>query len=130
MGVATPISIVNTNTKSKSVFDIQPFFIGKGVLGLTKRYKDGSYLSPTLDGRLTKNYGYTYIYINTLECTRLLSEPQRKATIAHEFGHAMGLSHKNKVASSIMCQAKSGFGVTRTATRAGKADLKAINHLY
>lgn len=129
VGVTTPISIVKTSEKSKSVFDVHPSYLGSNVLGMTEFYKSGKKLDINNNGALTQNYGYTYIYISTAECDRLLSESQRKATVAHEFGHAMGLSHKNTVAKSIMCQAKTAT-TTRTATRANADDLKTINHLY
>ncbi|MGI6005055.1 MAG: matrixin family metalloprotease [Christensenellales bacterium] len=51
---------------------------------------------------------------------------QRQATIAHELGHGMGLSHYNTWPASIMCQYVYG----RTATRTNATDCGAINHIY
>lgn len=125
VGVTTPISIVETSTKSDSVFDVYSNYLGANTLGRTEFYKSGSQLSLNSSGALMENYGYTYIHINPTACDTI-SAVQRQATVAHEFGHAMGLSHRNTVPSSIMCQCGSG----RTATRASQSDLNAINHLY
>lgn len=126
IGVSTPISIVKTSTKTSSVFDVYSTYLGATTLGRTDFWKSGAKLTLNSSGALTQNYGYTYIHVNP---TALNSESasQRQATVAHEFGHAMGLSHKNTVSTSIMCQNQGGF---RTATRASASDLNAINHLY
>ncbi|WP_418691445.1 matrixin family metalloprotease [Agathobaculum sp.] len=46
--------------------------------------------------------------------------------MAHEFGHAMGLSEHNCKASTIMCQTAE----ERTASAPTAEDCHAINHLY
>lgn len=128
MGVTTSLSIKSTTTKSKSSFDVSKVsFTDPGVLAETHFYLYSKEVKLNAKGALPKNYGYVKITIDTKHCNNLLdSASQRTATIGHEFGHAFGLSHQNKKPQSIMCQAQGG----RTATRASRADLKAINHLY
>lgn len=128
MGVTTSLSVKNTATKSKSSFDISKVSItDSGVLAETHFFLYSKEIKLNAKGALTKNYGYTKIYVDTKHCNNLLdSAAQRTATIGHEFGHAFGLSHQNTKPLSIMCQAN----FKRTATRANRADLKAINHLY
>lgn len=48
------------------------------------------------------------------------------ATIAHEFGHTMGLAHRITEKNSIMCSAVYG----RTATVPQKTDADNISHIY
>ena len=48
------------------------------------------------------------------------------ATIAHEFGHTLGLSHRISKKDSIMCQQGQG----RTATKPNSTEVSVVNHLY
>ncbi|MBQ3783946.1 MAG: matrixin family metalloprotease [Lachnospiraceae bacterium] len=125
VGVTTPISLVNTSTKSQSVFDVYPSDLGNRILGLTQFYlHGGSSVDPE-----KKNWSYTKIYINTSELDNSIygfTPIQKRATIEHEFGHAMGLSHRNTKPESIMCQS----GHERTAEKPIKSDCNNINHLY
>ena len=123
IGVTTPISIERTTTQSSSVFDVYKKYLGVNTLGQTEFWTYSTHHALT-NGALSTNYGYTKIYINTYESS--MTGKQLQSTIAHEFGHAFGLSHRQTVPSSIMCQTKYG----RTAIRASASDLQTINHLY
>lgn len=123
IGVTTPISIERTTTQSSSVFDVYKKYLGVNTLGQTEFWTYSTHHALT-NGALFTNYGYTKIYINTYESS--MTGKQLQSTIAHEFGHAFGLSHRQTVPSSIMCQTKYG----RTAIRASASDLQTINHLY
>ena len=72
----------------------------------------------------TKDYKWTQIILNTSNFNSLTSS-QKKGTIAHEFGHCMGLAHSTNP-NRIMSQLGSG----RVATRANYTDLATINHIY
>lgn len=131
IGVTTSISIKETSTKSQAYFEIIcDNTLPSNVLGRTEFFL---YQEPVLlntSGALSSDYGWSRckIHVNALNNTAYnISNSQKRATIAHELGHAMGLSHQNCRASSIMCQSGSG---TRTATRADAQDLRNINHLY
>ena len=50
----------------------------------------------------------------------------KTATIAHEFGHTMGLAHRISEKNSIMCSLAYG----RTATVPQKTDAENIKHIY
>lgn len=121
--IYTSISIRETSTQSDSSFDIYDEYLGSNVLGMTLfwRYSNEIDLS---NGALTQNYGWTQIKLNT-NVLNYQTNSQKIATIEHEFGHAMGLSH-NQVGYSIMCQ----LGEGRYATSPCEDDLNAINHLY
>lgn len=101
-----------------------------GVLGETRHYKAQPQLIEIKeDGSLKDHYMWSKIELNTdlLNSAFSKNTTQRKVTIAHEMGHAFGLSHRNNTPSSIMCQYLSG---TRTATYPSYSDCMAINHLY
>lgn len=130
VGVTTPISIVYSSDKDVTVFDVYSTYLGATTFGKTEFYKRDVPVELNSNGALPKNYGYTFIHINptALNASRWgVENVQKQATIAHEFGHAMGLSHNNTDETSIMCQYQMGF---RTAVRASAEDLRAINHLY
>lgn len=124
IGVTTPISIKRTKTRGDSVFDYIKGTLDNNTLAHTTLYKHGGTLASWRDKSLTENYSYAYIKLD-ISTMSTISANQRKATCAHELGHAMGLSH-HMVSTSIMCQ--KGYG--RTAERASKKDLETINHLY
>lgn len=111
------------------MFDYVKGNLDVGVLGKTTFYRHGGTIIPlTGKGALKQNYSYAYIKLDTGNLSSSaynISKTQRQATCAHELGHAMGLSH-HKTKRSIMCQ----LGDGRTAERASKGDLRAINHLY
>ena len=71
-----------------------------------------------------------YKRIAVLNVTKLNSDgqsnSQKQSTIAHEFGHTMGLSEHTCKASTVMCQTAEG----RTASEPTAEDCHTINHLY
>ena len=122
--VKTSISIRKTTNKSLALFElVSDNALGTYVLGETKFYLYQEEL-PLINGTLTKNYGWSKIYLN-VNLLNTIPAAQRKGTVAHEFGHAMGLSHQDRI-DSIMCQ----FGRGRKATRADATDCNTINHIY
>lgn len=125
IGVTTSISIRETDTRSDAYFEvIANNSLASNVLGRTVHYIYKDRVDTTMTGVLTDNYGWARVFLNA---NKLGSNYNTiKATTAHEFGHAMGLSHQNCRYDSIMCQGLYG----RTATRADKIDLQTINHLY
>lgn len=124
-GVYTSISIRETTNKSDAMFEIvKNNSIGPYTLGVTTFYLFSNEIK-LQNGKLPQNYGWTRCELN-LDTLSELTYSNRQGTIAHELGHAMGLSHQNCRASSIMCQ----YGLGRTALRADKEDLHTINHLY
>ncbi len=125
--VKTSISIKKTTTKSKAMFEIvNTNTLPYNVLGQTKFFLYQNEIS-LVNGTLPKNYGWSRCLISVEAFERFnKNADNRKATIAHELGHAMGLSHQNNRKASIMCQTAYG----RTATRADATDCKTINHIY
>ena len=125
--VKTSISIRKTTTKKSALFEFENARLSPGVLGETHFYLYQNEVPLNTQGALTKNYGWSKCYISVAAMdTYKISAENRKGTIAHELGHAMGLSHQNTRTSSIMCQTAYG----RTATRADAADCNTINHIY
>ncbi len=131
VGVETPINLrymakrLEANIEFWKNTDLRP-----GVLGQTQHYKATSHLIElNADGSLKDHYMWSKIELNTdlLNSGYSKNTTQRKVTIAHELGHAFGLSHRNNAPSSIMCQY---LGGTRTATYPSYSDCMAINHLY
>lgn len=109
------------------MFEFHNSYIGSGAFGYTTFWVYNTQILPNSSGALSQNYGWTLMYIDP-NMLALYGVPaiQCKATISHELGHGMGLSHQNLRPASIMCQA--GYG--RTASRADATDCFAINHLY
>lgn len=62
VGVTTPISLVNTSTKSQSVFDVYPSDLGNRILGLTQFYlHGGSSVDPEKKIGLIQRYILTQV---------------------------------------------------------------------
>ncbi len=125
-GVYTPISIRKTSTKSDAVFEIvKNENLGQSTLAVTRFYMYNREIKVNSNGVLPENYGWSQVQLH-LSLMDDYTQNEREATIAHELGHAMGLSHQNCRTSSVMCS----FAYGGTAKRADKKDLRAINHLY
>lgn len=121
--LTTSILIRQISNQSSSVFDIyqnQMYPHAYCVLGESFFYNT----SNQDIGVPTYNYKWTKIILNTSNFNEL-SASEKRGTIAHEFGHCMGLAHSFDP-DRIMTQ----LGNERTATRANYTDLATINHLY
>ena len=70
-------------------------------------------------------YFYTEILINKGEFPSCTSY-EKIGTMAHEFGHAMGLDENNRNTSSIMCQLSSG----RTVNTVSAEDYATVVDIY
>ena len=70
-------------------------------------------------------YYYTEIRINTDSFPDLTSF-EKIGTMAHEFGHSLGLDENNSNTSSIMCQLGSG----RTVNRVSSEDYATVVNIY
>lgn len=121
-GVTTPISFRSTTTKSSSVID---FYKGSyydevfGILAVTWHYR----YDRSVD-EYYENWGWTEIWINSPSYDREYAEG-RKATIAHEIGHALGLAHVSSVYSLMYSTLKGAQANTATAD-----EMHGINYLY
>ena len=129
--VQTPINLNYTATQSQSQFEFwKDTTLPTYVLGSTsfwQGYNPVNINSST--GALELNYSWAKISLNTSalnSCFPSSMAAQRKATISHELGHGFGLSHRNNIPSSIMCQSGGG----RTASAPSSIDCSTINHLY
>ena len=131
VGVTTPISIVETSTKSEAVFEfVSSSDLPSGTVGYCEYHKSNNIIEPDSNGVLA-NYGWARVYISTGNMVDLsMTTAQRKATFAHELGHAMGLAHMTCDPTSIMHQAVDTWGNERTATEPSEVDCHTINHLY
>ena len=127
--VTTSISIRETTVKQNALFEFHNKFHGTYTLGQTSFHMYDREISLNAQGALTENYGWAMmdICVSTLDNPSFaISAAQKKATISHELGHGMGLSHQNTRPASIMCQNQYG----RYATRADAQDCRTINHIY
>lgn len=70
-------------------------------------------------------YYYAEITINKNQFPTLTSF-EKIGTMAHEFGHALGLAENNSNTSSIMCQLGSG----RTVNRVSSEDYATVVNIY
>ncbi|KAF0092277.1 MAG: Matrixin [Fusobacteria bacterium] len=125
--ITTSISIRETTNRSSAMFEFWNSVLPTGVLGQTKFYVYNTEITLTPAGELPQNYGWTKMLISSQNLYYYgISASQCKATISHELGHGMGLSHQNNNIYSIMCQAS----YNRIASRGSAIDCITINHLY
>lgn len=119
----TSILIKKISTQKSSVFDIykkQIYPTSTGIIGQSYFYNSSNKDMETP----TYNYKWTKIVLNTSVFNKQSAFNQR-GTIAHEFGHCMGLAHSTDK-NRVMTQPGSG----RKVAKASKVDLQTINHLY
>lgn len=96
--------------------------LGEGTLAETHFYYE---ISSTVNNRVypsQSNWTHCIIYVNDT----VLDSSTGYDTMAHEFGHVMGLAHNNTNPNSIMCQKRFG----RTATRPSAVDFVKLASIY
>lgn len=88
-------------------------------------------INPDLEAP-NQNYSWTEIILNSNSFPNLqvnnglTTAENQQGTVAHEFGHAMGLAHSNNNPDVIMCQLKYGRRVYMPMAD----DANGINSLY
>lgn len=134
LNITTPISLENTTTKTSSYFDVYMYELqgaSNGVAATFFYVKNVGCINPDLSTGPNQNYSWTEIVLNSttfpnLQANSVLTATEKQqGTIAHEFGHAMGLAHNSNV-SSIMCQLQGGRRVYMPMVD----DANGINYLY
>ncbi len=129
--VYTSISLRTTSVKSQSYFDIISY--PESIDGSTVLAETFQYTYAKSNGRknpMIENWGWSEIELYDIA---LNGDPgqygstynQKLKTVAHEFGHAMGLSHADDP-GKLMAQSWRGG----TVTRATNYELYTINHIY
>lgn len=121
-GVTTSISIYSTSTQSQSSIDIYDQSFSGNTTGMTEFWM----YSNKITDPSSQNWGWNKILI---DCSSTSSYTTSKKTglVAHELGHAMGLSHQpSKASSSIMYN----YDDKRALSRPGTVDCNNINHIY
>lgn len=120
--LTTSILIRQISTQSSSVFDIykrQEFPASSGKIAVSYFYNTSNQSM----GVPTYDYKWTEIVLNT-SVFATLSDFNKVGTIAHEFGHCMGLAHTTD-SNRIMCKVS-----TRVVNSPNYTDLDTINHIY
>lgn len=134
LNITTPISLASTTTKSSSYFDVYMYELPGASNGIAATFfyvKNVGCINPDLSTGPNQNYSWTEIVLNSstfpnLQASIVLTATEKQqGTIAHEFGHAMGLAHNSNV-SSIMCQLQGGRRVYMPMVD----DANGINYLY
>ncbi len=135
LGITTPISLSRTTTKSSSYFDVYLLAMpgsSNTVAGTYLYVKNVGCINPTLNEAITQNWSWTEIHLNSnsfptlSDNSNLTANEKRQGTVAHEFGHAMGLAHSNNNPDVIMCQLKHDRRVYLPMAD----DANGINSLY
>ena len=114
-----------------AVFRFANSDLDAGVLGYTSHYSTLVLPAPlvdlTSDGALESNYAWTQI---ELDFAYMSSESydiyDMSGVAAHEFGHGIGLSHRNTDIRSLMCQTMYG----RSVDTPQPLDAATAAHLY
>lgn len=120
-------SISFTKDKSSAIVNFYRTNLQSGTLAVTCLYnKSGSQITTDEKTELPSNYKTARVYTCESNMAQLSSNAARIATISHELGHVLGLSHRNTTPSSIMCTT----GAKRTATAPAAKDVKTVKHIY
>lgn len=135
LGITTPISLSRTTTKSSSYFDVYLSVIpgsSNTVAGTYLFVKNVGCINPNLNEDIAQNWSWAEIRLNSNVFPNLTGNSylsageKRQGTVAHEFGHAMGLAHSNDNPGVIMCQLQYGRRVYLPTVD----DANGINSLY
>ena len=134
LNITTPISLSRTTVKSSSYFDVYLEEMpgsSSTVAGTYIYVKNVGCINPGLEAP-NQNYSWTEIILNSNSFPNLqvnnglTTAENQQGTVAHEFGHAMGLAHSNNNPDVIMCQLKYGRRVYMPMAD----DANGINSLY
>lgn len=134
LNITTPISLSRTTVKSSSYFDVYLEEMpgsSSTVAGTYIYVKNVGCINPDLEAP-NQNYSWTEIILNSNSFPNLqvnnglTTAENQQGTVAHEFGHAMGLAHSNNNPDVIMCQLKYGRRVYMPMAD----DANGINSLY
>lgn len=121
-GVTTSISIYSTSTQSSSSIDIYNQNFSGNTTGMTEFWL----YSTQIADPSSQNWGWNKILIDCSD-TSVYTTSKKTGLVAHELGHAMGLSHQpNLPSSSIMYN----YDDKRTLSHPSSIDCNNINHIY
>ena len=120
-GVTTPISYTKATTKSESRMDIYGTNLSTDWYAITSMYDgSGTLINPN-------NTDWVWGMIRYSDSYPGLSSDKKKAVMAHEMGHVMGLAHTSY--TQAVMRPDIGY-CTDAIYRAQPNDLAGINVLY
>jgi hypothetical protein len=125
------VSQTYVTTDDVAVFRFVNSDLETGVLGYTTHYSTlvlpSRKIELTSDGALESDYAWTQIELDFAYMSSLSYDIYDMCGVAaHEFGHGIGLSHRNTNPSSIMCQTLYG----RNVDTPQPLDVVTVAHLY
>lgn len=143
---STSISLLRSTDQSTSMFEVHftvSDAVPSGITAATEHFISGGNKVNGAAGIPTQNWVWAKITLNSSSFPGINAQNNmtksecQLGTIAHEFGHAMGLNHCYETTANgyggidyhperIMCQ----LGYGRSVSEPTKADLVIINHLY
>lgn len=122
---ATPVSYTETTVKAQSRLDFYHPALSAvaGACGYTEWYVDTSQVNPSAQNWWWAKVNLTNKLTDAVGCG---PQPHRKAIVAHEQGHAMGLAHAF-LPDRLMYDA---IAATLTINAPQPDDVLGINYLY
>lgn len=132
----SPIYLIQTTVQDYSTFDVyyKPVASKYGeVLGATFTfyYQEAAYDTEAVTFNPFRNWTWVQIWLDRTNFYNISNSTidQQQGTIAHEFGHAFGLSHTRdyyNIKAKIMVPLANG----RTVNTPQVLDVEIVNHLY